>query len=56
MKKQLNLRVSALTLLQLQKLQEAWGTSQTETITLIIDRAYQQELKGQNNEQSKSLL
>lgn len=46
MKQQLNLRVSDLTILQLKQLQEWWGTSQTETITLIIDRSYQEERKS----------
>lgn len=42
-KQQLNLRVSDLTLHQLKQLMEQWGTSQTETVTVIIDRAYIQE-------------
>lgn len=42
-KKQLNLRVSDLTISQLQQLMELWKTSKTETITLIIDRAYHLE-------------
>lgn len=40
-------RISTLTIQQLEELAEAWGTSLTETLTLIIDRAYQ-------NEQSKN--
>jgi len=36
-------RISDLTRSQLEQLAEAWGTSLTETLTLIIDRAYQEE-------------
>ena len=44
MKKQVNIRCSELTSQQLDQLMEWWGTSKTETITLIIDRLYQEEL------------
>lgn len=43
MKEQLNLRVSNLTRRQLDQLMAWWGTSQTETVTVIIDRAFLQE-------------
>lgn len=36
-------RVSNLTRQQLEELAKWWGTSLTETLTLIIDRAYTQE-------------
>lgn len=49
-KKQLNLRVSSLAREQLGQLTEWWGTSQTETLSLIIDRIYQQELKRRLND------
>lgn len=42
-KTQLNIRASALTIQQLEWLQREWNTSITETITVIIDRAYRQE-------------
>jgi hypothetical protein len=42
-KQQLNLRVSDLTTHQLKQLMEWWGTSKTETITLIISQAYNLE-------------
>ena len=42
-KQQLNLRVSDLTTHQIKQLIEWWGTSKTETITLIIDRIYKEE-------------
>lgn len=38
-------RISTLTISQLEQLAELWGTSLTETLTLIIDRAYQEALK-----------
>ena len=41
-KQQLNLRVSDLTLRQIKDLTEWWGVSQTELITLIIDRTHRQ--------------
>lgn len=47
MKQQLNLRVSDLTTHQLKELMELWGTSKTETITLIIDRAYKAAQAGE---------
>lgn len=43
-KEQLNARVSALTRRQLDELGERWGTTQTETLTVIIDRMYKQEI------------
>lgn len=45
-KERINLRVSNLTLHQLEELQARWNTSKTETITMIIDRAYQQETRS----------
>lgn len=44
-KQQLNVRVSDLTRHQLDKLSANWGTTQTETLTVVIDRMYQQESK-----------
>jgi hypothetical protein len=52
-KQQLNLRVSDLTTHQLKQLMEWWKTSKTETITLIIDRAYQEEKSNQIKENSQ---
>jgi hypothetical protein len=43
-KEQLNARISALTRRQLNELGKRWGTTQTETLTVIIDRMYQQEI------------
>jgi hypothetical protein len=43
MKQQLNIRASALTIGQLNWLAARWGTNQTETITVAVDRAYRQE-------------
>lgn len=42
-KQQLNLRVSTLTLDQIEALVKLWGVSKTELITVLIDRAYQAE-------------
>lgn len=42
-KQQLNLRISDLTARQLDALTDRWGTSKTETITMIIDRMYREE-------------
>lgn len=42
-KEQLNARVSDLTRRQLNELGERWGTTQTETLSLIIDRVYNQD-------------
>ena len=36
-------RLSDLTLRQLQELSERWGMTKTETISVIVDRAYRQE-------------
>lgn len=44
MKAQINFRASELTEHQLSALEIRWGTSRTETLTVIIDRAYQQEM------------
>lgn len=49
-KKQLNLRVSALTLDQIKALVKAWGVSKTELITVLIDRAYQQTIDKVNHD------
>lgn len=46
MKKQINFRASDLTARQLEELAQLWGTSQTETITVAIDRVYRQEMAG----------
>jgi hypothetical protein len=43
-KAQLNLRVSDLTRRQLDELSQRWGTTQTETLTVIIDRIYREEI------------
>ena len=48
-KSQLNARVSDLTRRQIDELGERWGTTQTETLTVIIDRMYQQEIKTMSN-------
>mgnify|MGYP001564126867 CR=1 FL=1 len=42
-KAQINFRASDLTGRQLETLTALWGTSQTETISVAIDRIYQQE-------------
>jgi len=47
-KTQINFRASDLTREQLDWLQERWGTSQTETVTVAIDRVYQAERGGQD--------
>jgi hypothetical protein len=44
MKQQINFRASDLTARQLDALMQSWGTSQTETLTVVIDRIYQQEI------------
>jgi hypothetical protein len=44
MKQQINFRASELTARQLDWLMARWGTSQTETLTVVIDRMYQQEI------------
>lgn len=49
------MRVSDLTLHQLEELQSRWNTSKTETITMIIDRAYQQEKHTMNAAQARKL-
>lgn len=43
MKKQVNLRMSGQAHEQLRSLMQQWGMSQTETLTVIIDRAFQAE-------------
>ena len=44
MPKQLtNFRASTLTLCQLDKLAERWGTDRTETVTMAVDRTYREE-------------
>lgn len=55
-KKQINIRGSALTHRQLEKLMEWWGTSQTETLTVVIDRAYQAELEKQERAEYDRVL
>jgi hypothetical protein len=45
MKQQINFRASDLTARQLEALMQLWGTSQTETLTVVIDRMYQQETR-----------
>lgn len=49
-KQQLNARISNLTRTQLDDLSQRWGTTQTETLTVIIDRMYQQETQTMSNE------
>ena len=46
MKQQINFRASELTARQLEWLMERWGTSQTETLTVAIDRIYKEEHMG----------
>lgn len=43
MKIAVSYRLSDLTLRQLQELSERWGMTKTETISVIVDRAYRQE-------------
>lgn len=43
MKQQINFRASALTAGQVEWLMQEWGTSQTETLTVVVDRMYQHE-------------
>lgn len=45
MKQQLNIRASALTIGQLNWLAARWGTNQTETVGIAVDRAYREERK-----------
>ena len=45
-KKQISLRASDLTIRQMAQLQEVWGTSQTETLSLCIDRAHALEFEN----------
>lgn len=48
-KRQINFRASGLTARQLDVLAERWGTTQSETITIVVDRVYQHEAgKGHN--------
>lgn len=49
-KKQISLRISDLTARQLAELAERWGTTQTETITVVVDRVYRQEMKERETE------
>jgi hypothetical protein len=44
MKQQINFRASGLTARQLNELAQRWGTTQSETLTVCIDRIYQQEM------------
>jgi len=37
-------RLSDMTIYQLEQLTQQWGTSQTETLSVIVDRIYQQEI------------
>ena len=43
MKQQINFRASDLTAQQLDWLMSRWGASQTETLTVVVDRVYRQE-------------
>lgn len=45
MKQQINFRASDLTARQLDALMQHWGTSQTETLTVVIERVFKQEIK-----------
>lgn len=57
MKQQLNIRASDLTTQQLKQLSTWWNTSQTETVTLCIDRTFQTEqAKQQQTNRYISLL
>ena len=56
MKDQINFRASELTTRQLAELSELWGTSQTETLTVAIDRAYQAETKRRMEMLLKDIL
>ena len=49
MKQQINFRASDLTTRQLEALMQFWGTSQTETLTVVIDRVYKQEKRTMNS-------
>lgn len=51
-KKQLNIRVSDLTSQQLDALMEKWGTSQTETISLLVQAAYIRDIENANSNKS----
>ncbi len=44
MKQQINFRASSLTARQLETLAARWGTTVTEAITVIVDRAYREEV------------
>lgn len=48
MKQQINFRASELTTQQLAQLMQLWGTTQTETLTVVIDRVCQQETRVMN--------
>lgn len=50
MKSQINIRASALLISQLDELTEQLGTSITETISIAIDRMYQQEIKTMSSQ------
>jgi len=53
-KKLIAIRVSDLTLRQITKLQERLGVSQTELVTLAIDRLYHEEVQAQASESGES--
>lgn len=44
MKQQINFRASSLTARQLESLAARWGTTVTEAITVLVDRAYREEV------------
>lgn len=56
MKQQINFRASDLTAQQLDWLMSRWGTSQTETLTVVVDRIYQQEIVNMTTETVKPIV
>lgn len=55
-RQQVNFRASDLTLRQLDGLSKWWGTDRTESITVAVDRIYQQEAKVRENQSMTDLL
>ena len=53
-KKLIAIRASDLTLRQITELQERLGVSQTELVTLAIDRLYREEVQAQASVSGKS--
>jgi hypothetical protein len=48
-KKMISLRLADLTAHQLSELGARWGTQQTETVALCVERAYQEAMVNQND-------